>query len=573
MDYTEILNAYKSGQLSMAEVEEKLHELKLKSSQSPLSEGQKGLWMLQKMSPTMSAYNIPLCFRIRTQLDREKFQKALQFVAKQFPILTSIITDDNGIPYQATPQSQPLLVRQEDTSAMDLADVLPYLREKSKEPFVLEQGPLVRAHLFFRSAQEYLVLITIHHIIFDGVSMMTFIATLLGAYQDLIQGKEPVVTPSLASYHDFVEWEQSMLKSEEGAQHLAYWKQQLTGTLPILELPADLPRTSVPNFNGEAYTNLLPSDLNAQIKAYARSQNVNLSITYLALFKVLLHQYTHQTDIIVGMPTMVRPEERFDSMLGYFVNMIAVRSQNVGPQPFSAFLQDLQMRVVDDLDHAVYPFPLLVKELNVDRTSANFPIFQVAFFYQNFFQATGWQEIQNHYRALNIEFINDIRQEGEFELALEVYEQGNATILNLIYNRDVFHAATIERMMQHYLKLAQEIMHDPSLPLQQYALRGSEEQQNVLMSWNATRVEYGNDQCIHEIFAQKARATPGAIAVVFEGEELTYRDLDEKSTRLALYLQEQGIGPERLVGICVERSLEMIIGILGILKSGEHMCL
>lgn len=305
MDHAEILNAYKSGQLSMAEVEERLHEMKVKSFRSPLSEGQKGLWMLQKMSPQMSAYNIPLCFRVHNQLDSEKLQEAMQCVARQFPILTTVIEDENGIPYQTMQPSQPLLLQQEDISAMDLAEVLLYLGEKSKEPFVLEQDPLIRVHLFVQSEQESLVLIIIHHIIFDGVSMMTFIAALLGAYQDLVQGRKPIVESSPVSYRDFVEWEQNMLSGEIGAEHLAYWKQQLAGTLPVLELPVDRPRASVQNFKGQAYTSVLPSELNERIKAYALSHNINLSIVYLAFLKVLLHHYTEQEDIIIGMPTMI----------------------------------------------------------------------------------------------------------------------------------------------------------------------------------------------------------------------------------------------------------------------------
>ncbi|WP_139492062.1 non-ribosomal peptide synthetase [Brevibacillus dissolubilis] len=568
MNHKSILDAYKSGELSISDVETKLRELKQQSLRNPLSEGQKGLWMLQKMTPEMSAYNLPLCFRISNRLDIEKFRSALQFVREQFPILTSVIEEVQGAPVQTIQPAQPLSFQQEDLSALDSSEVLPYLREKAKEPFALEKGPLMRAHLFSRSDQEHYVLITIHHIIFDGVSMMTFIPALFGAYQDLVQGKTPVVSTTPASYKDFVEWEQAMLAGKEGEEHLAYWKQQLGGTLPVLELPTDRPRTSLQQYKGEAYSSQLSSEWSKQVRAFASEQDVNLSVVFLAIFKVLLHRYTGQQDIIVGLPTMGRPEERFESMIGYFINMIAVRSQGVGTQSFASFIRDLQMTVVDGIDHAAYPFPALVRELNVDRTTANAPVFQVAFLYQNFLQANHTQQIQEQYDDLHIEFVDEVRQEGEFELSLEVYEQGDETALNLIYNPELFDSATIERMMGHFIKLTEVLVQDPSQALETYTYLSDEEQQNLLVNWNSTQADYPTGKCIHEFFEEKVQKTPDAVAVVYEEEALTYQQLDERSTQLAIYLQAQGVCPEIPVGIFVERSFEMVIGILGILKAG-----
>ncbi|TCS93645.1 non-ribosomal peptide synthetase [Hazenella coriacea] len=568
MNHKDILDAYKSGEITIGEVEEKLREMKQSSFKKPLSEGQKGLWMLQKMSPDMSAYNIPLCFHIRNQLDLESFKKALQFVVNQYPILTSVIKEDHGTPFQMIQPAAPLSLQQEDISSMDSAEILSYVKKKNQEPFVLEQGPLMRIYLFSRSEKEYIVLISIHHIIFDGISMMTFIPTLLSAYQDFVQGRNPVVTTLSTDYHDFVEWEQEMLKGNEGEKHLAYWKQHLSGTLPVLELPTDRPRSSVQRFKGQAYSSLLPDELSKQVKSMARSQDVNLSVIFLAIFKVLLHQYTKQDDIIVGIPTMGRPEDRFESLIGYFVNMIPVRSQEMGSKSFSEWIRELQISVVEGVDHAAYPFPALVKELNVNRTTANSPVFQVAFLYQNFLQVTSLKEIQEQYQSLNIEFVEEIRQEGEFELALEVYEQEEKTVLNLIYNPDLFDLATIERMMGHYIKLVEEIANDPFVSLKNYSLLPHEEQKSLLVDWNATQADYPKDKCIHELFEEKAQKNPHEIAVIFEGEALTYQELDQKSNQLAIYLQEQGVSPEYPVGICVDRSLEMIVGILGILKAG-----
>ncbi|MCY9076593.1 condensation domain-containing protein, partial [Bacillus inaquosorum] len=337
---------------------------------SPLSEGQKGLWMLQKMSPDMSAYNLPLCFRISKPIHAETFKKALLFVQKQYPVLTSVIQEENGIPFQTVQSSGALYFEEEDISAMKSAEVLPFLKEKAKEPFRLEAGPLFRTHLFHQSKEECIVLITIHHIIFDGVSMLTLISALFEAYQQLLDGIEPVLQPLTADYYDFVEWETRMLNSREGEEHRAYWKEQLSGNLPVLDLPADHPRSSSRKFKGQAYKSLLPHNLRNQIKSFARTYYVNESAVFLCIYKVLLHHYTKQKDIIVGVPTMGRPEDSFESIIGYFINMMAVRSKNIGSQPFTAFIRELQLTMADGLDHAAYPFPALVRELNVDRSAA-----------------------------------------------------------------------------------------------------------------------------------------------------------------------------------------------------------
>lgn len=567
MNHKELLDAFRSGELTISEVEKQLQGMK-RQLKSPLSEGQKGLWMLQKMSPDMSAYHIPLCFRISKPLHAETFKKALLFVQKQYPVLTSVVQEENGIPFQTVQSSEALNFEEEDISAMKSAEILPFLKEKAKNPFHLEAGPLWRTHLFHRSKEECMVLITIHHIIFDGVSMLTLISALFEAYQQLLSGIEPVQQPLTADYYDFVEWETRMLNGREGEEHLAYWKEQLSGNLPVLDLPADRPRSSARKFKGQAYKSLLPHHLRNQIKAFARTHHVNESVVFLSIYKALLHHYTKQEDIIVGVPTMGRHEESFESLIGYFINMMAVRSKNIGSQSFTAFIRELQLTMADGLDHAAYPFPALVRELKVDRSASDSPVFQTAFLYQNFFQTTGLQKVLEPFQTLGIEYIEDIRQEGEFELALEIYEQENETVLHFLYNPDLYELSSIENMMENYLKLAQHIIDDPSLSLETYSLKLHQEQNSLLEQWNETGTNMPNDKCIHEIFEEKAKQTPDAVAVIFEDKSLTYKEVDEKSTSVAIYLQHQGIGPEHPVGICAERSFDMIIGILGILKAG-----
>lgn len=561
MNHKELLDAYRSGTLTIAEVEQKLQAFKRTTAKRPLSEGQKGLWMLQKMFPEMSAYNIPLCFRFQ-KLDIETFKNALLSVQRQHPILTSVIKEENGLPYQIEDTDRHFPIEEMDLSELSGRDALTFIKEKAKEPFSLETGPLLRVQVFRRAKREPIVLITIHHIIFDGVSLMTFMSALLDAYVKASEGKEPVMLQQAADYHDFVKWEKELLESEAGKTHLSYWKKQLEGPLPVLELPSDYPRSSVQTCKGQAYQRLLPDELNRQIKVCAQKNNVNESVVYLAIFKGLLYQYTNQEDVIVGMPTMGRSEAQFESVIGYFINMIAVRSRETGVKSFTSFLKELQLTLAEGLDHAAYPFPALVKELKTERSPAVSPVFQTAFFYQNFFRTEGAEKLAELYQSLGIEMIEDIHQEGEFELALEVYKKETGTVLQFLYNPDVYSPSFIERMAEHYMKLAEKVLSDPEIAFE--ACSGLLNQKRD----ESRSSHQPNERCIHEVFAEKAGRHPDREAVTFGENSLTYRELDERSTALAVYLQEKGVTPECPVGICTERSFEMVIGILAILKAG-----
>lgn len=570
MTRRELLIAYKEGKLTTAQLQEKLRELKQQPCKTPLSEGQKGLWMLQKVSPEMSSYNVPLCFHVVQKLDIGKFKQACSFLLSQYPILTSVCgEDDDGVSYQMVQPSQPLAWQQEDISALKTNEILPYLRKKAKESFSLERGPLMRVQLLSRSEQEHFVLIVIHHIIFDGSSTLLLIKSLLGAYRNLSEGKGLEITSLSTSFNDFVEWEQAMLSSTEGEEHRAYWRKQLSGILPILEIPTDRPRFSSQGLEGQTYKSVLSPELTEQIKSFVQTHHVNLSIILLGIYKVLLYRYTGQEDIIVGMPTLGRPEERFDSQIGYFVNMVPIRSQVRDDQCFAKFIKELQLTVVDGLDHAVYPFPVIVRELNGPREQTNSPIFQTAFAYQNFLQSTSLQAIDDQRQnSLHIEFIEGIHQEGEFEFALEIFDLDDHFVLNLKYDPDLYDHSTIQRMMGHYDKLAEEIMNDPNLTLGEYSLMSKEEQATILFDWNATQADYPKNHTIHQLFEEQVKRTPDNKAVIFEESNLTYRQLNDKANQLARVLRKKGVKPNSIVGIIAERSLVMIIAIMGILKAG-----
>ncbi|GER89935.1 hypothetical protein KDW_40970 [Dictyobacter vulcani] len=538
------------------------------ASLSPLSEVQKGLWTLQKMSPEMSGYHLPLCLRFSSQLDIAKIQQAFHHVLEQHPILTSVIEEEKGIPYRKNRSPRSLTFSLEDISALAEPEILPYLRSKVKEPFILKQGPLMRVYIMSRSAEEHFLLVVIHHIIFDGSSSVTFMRSLLESYKHLLQGETLAEPPQATTYDDFVVWEQGMLASEEGERYRAYWQQQLSGPLPTLRLPADRPETANQMFTGRVYARSFSPELTERIKAFAQGQARNVSTVLLASYMLLLSRYSEQEEIIVGMPVMVRPEERFDTLIGYFLNMLPIRGRVLRTESFVTFLNTLQLTLLDGLDHAPYPFPRMVRALNMAHTPSAAPLFRAAFFYQNYLQSISYKEMFSQYKPLfSVDFVEGIHQEGEYELVFELLDEEDGMGLNIKYSADLFDDATVASMFDRYMRLVEAIMQNPALTLNEYSLMSEDEKNTLLHAWNDTQEDYPQ-LCFHELFEQQVHKTPDAKAVFYEHDFLTYRDLHAKSHLLALYLQEQGVGPDSLVGICTERSLDMSIGLIAILMAG-----
>ncbi|MFA6173946.1 MAG: amino acid adenylation domain-containing protein, partial [Kiritimatiellales bacterium] len=518
-------------------------------------------------------YNIPLCFHIAQSVDAGALKKACRFLLDQYPVLASTFVEQDGELIRET-RTEPVLVpvsimEQQDVSALDPEQLLTHIRTIAKLPFELDSGPLVRFHLFSRGRRDNYLLLTLHHIVFDGGSFLPVVGTLLNPYRQIAQGKTP--TPSVAADHypDFVQWEQKMLSGAEGHKHRAYWTQQLSGKLPGLNLFTDYPRAASSRFEGRTHSIRLDSALSGQIRSFARQQRRNLSTLFLALYNVLLHRYTGQDDIIIGMPEKGRSQERFDSAVGYFINMLPIRSRDLGQKPFAALIRDLQLTMTDALDHATYPFPVLVSDLGIAPTEDFAPVFKVAFEYQNVFSAGDLLTFQRQFQdALSITLIEEIAQEGEYELVLEVREGKDDFALNLKYNPTLFKPSTIARLAEHLVNLAgQAIAHPQQMPAE-LGMLADHEQKLLLDDWNNTAADYPAQQCFHQLFEQQARLTPNAAAVVFEHQQLSYAELDQKSTQLAKYLQQAGVEPDQLVAVCVDRSVDMMVALLGVAKSG-----
>jgi amino acid adenylation domain-containing protein len=533
----------------------------------PLSAGQKGLYILQSLHPEMGAYNVPICFRINGTVDTGILAKAWDSVLDQFPVLTARVIEKEGALYHRLDDDCRTTIQQRNVDLADDEEFLSYVRNEAKQPFDLNRGPLTRIELFVRDQQSPVLLLTVHHIVFDGASAAIAVKSLLAFYQQLSAGNPVRLSHELPGYEEFVGWEEAMLASPEGAAHARYWRQQLEGELPAVELPPDFPRLPSASFEGQTLVEELPEDLSRSIAEFSKTHSLPASVIFLGVFQLLLHRYTNQDDIIVGMPVMGRAAQQFAEDVGYFINMVPIRARCDGRSRMIEFLRALRGTMLDALYHSSYPFPLMLNKAASGRREVN-PIFRVSYAYQNFFSATDADSLLHH-QALRIESVGGIWQEGEFDLALEIFESSTSSFtVHVKYNPNLYAQRTIAAVVEHYRVLLRAVSEDPHLLQDEYRMLAEREEERLLHEFNDTRAEYPAPRCLHQLVAERAAIHPDKTAAVCDRQELTYRELEDASRDLALYLQSQGVGPDRLVGVCMERSLDMLVALLGILQAG-----
>lgn len=536
-----------------------LESAEMQGAGRPLSEGQKGLWALQKRFAKLNAYNVPVCFRVR-HLDVQLFRKACRFLVRRHPILSAVFQVSGGtLGYNEQPERE-LVFHQADLHGYQAEQIHKVLSETAKQAFDLEQGPLFKASLFSLSDQETVVLINIHHIVFDGHSILLMMEELFNAYQALAAGREPEQVPLSATHDDFIREQNELLKSAEGERRLSYWKAQLAEPLPVLNLSAALGHTQANRFVGASYTSVLSSELSAQIKRFSETHRVYASTVLLGLFKLLLSRHSGQEDLIVGMPVNERNRGRYQDVVGFLVNMVPVRSQVRPGETFEAFLSALQATMLDGMIHQ-YPFPALVKALGAGGSAETAPIFQAAFMYQDILKDMArWDHL--------FHWVDGIRQEGEYELVLEVVEDKERFVLHWKYQCERYEADMIERMADHYAHLAQAAVTDPTRPLDEYSLLSKAEEHLLLRDWNDTAIAYPATKTVDELFEAQAQELPAAVALVHGDRSCSYEELSRRVSEIAAYLRAQAPSANGRVAICVERSIEMVAGLLGILRAG-----
>ena len=541
----------------------------------PLSYGQRALWFVHKLAPGSAAYNAIFAARIRAEVDPAALKRAFKSLVERHAILrTTYIESAGDSAVQQVHQSIDFEIPISDASGWSEAELNKRMIEAAHQPFNLEQGPVWRGVLFAVSPQESIFLLAVHHIAIDVLSYAVLISELCLLYSAEKAGVKAALPPPRAVYSDYVRWQAEMLSSAEGERLWTYWQQQLAGELPELNLPTDHIRTPVQTYQGSSHTFVINKQLTQAIRALAEKEGVTLYTTLLAAFQTLLYRYTGQEDILIGCPTGGRSRADFESVVGYFVNPLVLRGDLSGEPLFSEYLARTYRVVRDALAHQDFPFPLLVERLRPVRDPSRSPLFQVTFTLDKLHQLENLSEFVLGLKGtsveiggLELETVAVPEQEGQFDLDLLIVDTGNQLSASLKYNTELFEEATVKRMGSQLLTLLEAVVAEPGRRLSELPLLSAEEQQ-LLREWNDTVTEFSGPPTVDGLIAAQAERTPTSTAVECQGEKLSYAELNRRANQLARYLRRQGVGSGMLVGILLERSVEVVVALLGVLKAG-----
>ncbi|NJM71691.1 MAG: amino acid adenylation domain-containing protein, partial [Scytonema sp. RU_4_4] len=532
----------------------------------PLSWAQERLWFLNQLEGSSATYNIPAAVRITGALDINALQQALSEIVHRHEVLRTSFPTVNGTPRQVIHPEVTINI-----NVVDLQQILgtecetvqkQLVLEEAITPFTLEIAPLIRCSLLQLSATEYVLLLTMHHIVSDGWSMGVFIRELSAVYQAFCVGKPSPLPELPIQYGDFAVWQRQWLSGLVLETQLNYWLCQLHSAPSLLQLPTDRPRPVVQTYQGRTYSFTLNTDLTQKLQSLSGESGTTLFMTLLAAFATLLYRYTGQSDILVGSPIANRNRSEIESLIGFFVNTLVLRTSFETNPSFESLLSQVRETTLKAYEHQDVPFEQVVEALQPQRSLSHSPLFQVMFVLQN--AIIGEVELPGV-------TLTQLAQEGtvaKFDLTLSMSETDQGLIGSWEYNTDLFDAETIERMVGHFQNLLSAIVANPLLPVGKLPLLSETERHQLLVEWNDTECEYPSDKCIHQLFEAQVEKTPDTMAVVFENEQLTYLELNQRANQLAHHLQSLGVKPEVLVGICVKRSIEMVVGLLAILKAG-----
>ena len=540
----------------------------------PLSRNQQAMLVQHRMA-AKSIFNPTYAVRIRSRIDEDDLNHALMLVVNRHPSLRTTFHQKNGEFYQRVHEYLDVTIKIEDIAGLSEEEAHELLENRANEAYDFTRGPLFRIVLFKRADDDYTLLISAHHIIVDMWSLMIIVSDLAQVYTEGPEGKG--LLPNRLRYTDFVDWQEKMLAGPEGEKLQAYWSSKLGGRLPVLDLPTDFPRPPVQTFNGRNLSAKIGAELTDKLKRFSDKRGLTLYMTLLAAFKVLLHKYTGEEDVIVGTPTTGRSRSDLSDIVGYFVNPVALRSFVDDSNSFDDFASTVKTTVVEALDHQDYPFYEIVEKLTPARDVSRTPIFQVMFVYQKAHLlgddglssiALGMEDETMNFAGMPLQTVAIEDQVAPFGITLMMAEMRDGLGATVTFNTNLYREDTIKRLLDHYNTLLESIVENPGGPISQLQLVPYSELYQLLFGWNATTVPLPEKLTIQDMFAEQVRRNPEAIAVDFEGRKLTYQELDEKSSQIAHYLKKKGVGREMVVGLCVDRSLEVVVGLLGILKSG-----
>ncbi|MDF5714836.1 MAG: amino acid adenylation domain-containing protein [Rhizonema sp. NSF051] len=530
----------------------------------PLSFAQQRLWFLDQLEPGNPFYNISRAVILKGSLNVTALEQSLNEIVRRHEVLRTNFRDVDGYPVQEIASALNITLPIIDLGELleeQEAEVHRLARSQARQSFDLTQDALLGTTLLRLDEEEHVLVFTIHHIVADGWSTGVIIHEITALYESFCSGNPSSLPELPVQYADFAIWQRQWLQTAQSSQK-TYWKQQLGGNLPVLQLPTDRPRPAIQTFRGRKQPWQISKALTEALKSLSHREAVTLFMTLLAAFKTLLYRYTNQADILIGSPIANRNcTSKIENLIGFFVNTLVLRTDLSGNPSFKELLQRVRQVTLDAYAHQDLPFEQLVEELQPERNLSYTPLFQVGFAFLN----APIEELKLPDLSLSPMEVEPETSLFDITVFLRETEQGLTGVFE--YNSDVFDTATIERMQGHFQTLLEGIVANSDQHLFDLPILSATEKQQLLVDWNQTSPDHPSI-CIHQLFEAQVEQTPNAIAVVFEDQQLTYQELNFRANQLAHYLRSLGVGPEVLVGIFVERSLDMVIGLLGILKAG-----
>jgi amino acid adenylation domain-containing protein len=531
-----------------------------------ISYAQQRMWLLDRLDPGNLAYNITRAIRMRGSLSPAALRESLRAIVTRHESLRTTFSEIEGEPIPVVASDCSL-----ELSTVDLNDVAEadretqaqqLARDEAQRPFDLARGPLLRAQLLRVNTDEHILILTMHHIITDAWSMSVFFEELGRLYEAFVAGRPSPLSDLPIQYRDFAHWQRESLTGDVLARRLAYWQHQLAGVDPVLALPTDRNRPVVPTAHGAIQKRVFSDALRESLKSVGRESNATLFMVLLAAFQTLLFRYTGRDDLVIGSPTAGRSEVEVESLIGFFVNTLALRTNLSGNPTFRELLGRVREVTLEAYDHQEVPFEKIIEVLQIERSLNYSPLFQVMFILQN--------ALKQHLElpGLTLDELEFDSGAAKFDLTVDMAEVDDGLSCICEYNTDLFESATIMRMLGHFQSLLEGIVADPEQRLLSLPLMSESERHQLLVEWNETTAAYPQEACIHELFAAQAARTPETVALICRDRSMTFDDLNSRANQLAHYLRRRGVGRGTLVGICVERSLEAALGLLGILKAG-----
>jgi amino acid adenylation domain-containing protein len=532
---------------------------------TPLSFPQQRQWFLEMLTPGTSVNHLVYCLQLTGVLDIATLEQSINQIIKRHEILRTgfEIVKGSPTPYITPTLKLPLSVvnLQELPLTERKREALRLAHREVLQPFDLTQPPLFRVKLFLLSSEDYILLLLVHHTIGDGWSLGIFLREWLTLYNAITAGLPAELPTMPLQYADFAHWQRQSLQGAALEKHLSYWRKQLGGELPVLTLPLDRPRPARQTFRGHACRGMLSSGLTEALKEVSRQENVSLFMTLLTAFQILLCRYSGQEDIIVGSPIANRNQPEFEGVIGPFLNILAMRTDLSEDPTFREALRRVRDVTLAAYAHQDIPFEKIVEELQPERSLSRMPLFQAMLILQNFPQP------ELELPGLTIHPLTIDRGTAQFDLTMIILEGGDELVVTVEYNSDVFEPATVASMLDAFRALLEDAVSHPDRRLSWLNIL-SESERRRMITWNQTQMDYPQDMCVHELFEQQVRRTPDEVAVVCRGRPLTYRELDRRANQVAHTIEQLGVGPEIRVGICLERSLELVVGLLAVLKAG-----